>query len=129
MLLWSSIRGLFPFSFSFFFLAGNQKLLDQGNSLPKLEEDLRLSLSDNEKITALWEEIKTHERLLQEKVDKRIEEERRLKVTCNVAKNWCVDGGGGDCGRMAEEKGFHPMMLFFVIPFSKVHPTANLTTQ
>eukprot|EP00903_Cladosiphon_okamuranus_P008948 g8563.t1 len=57
----------------------NRELMDQGNSLPKLEEDLRLSLSDNEKITSLWEEIKTHERLLQEKVDKRIEEERRLK--------------------------------------------------
>ena len=64
-----------------YFLAGKQQLLDQGNSLPKLEEDLRLSLSDNEKITSLWEEIKTHERLLQEKVDKRVEEERRLKVT------------------------------------------------
>lgn len=77
------------FSFFLFFLslAGNTKkqLLDQGNSLPKLEEELRLSLSDNEKITSLLEEIKTHERLLQEKVDKRVEEERRLKVSNDAA--------------------------------------------
>ncbi|CAN0123472.1 unnamed protein product, partial [Ectocarpus fasciculatus] len=57
----------------------NQELLDQGNSLPALEEGLKLTLSDNEKITSLLEEIETHRRLLQEKVDKRVEEERRLK--------------------------------------------------
>lgn len=57
-----------------------QQLLDQGNSLPKLEEGLKLTLSDNEKIASLLEEIRTHTRLLQEKVDKRVEEERRLKV-------------------------------------------------
>ncbi len=57
-----------------------RQLLDQGNSLPQLEEGLRLLLKDNEKLTSHLEELKGHERLLQEKVDKRVEEERRLKV-------------------------------------------------
>ncbi|CAM9852513.1 unnamed protein product [Pylaiella littoralis] len=57
----------------------NQELLDQGNSLPQLKEDLKLSLSDNEKITTLLEEVNAQARIIQEKVDKRVEQERRLK--------------------------------------------------
>lgn len=39
------------------------------------------------------EEIETHRRLLQEKVDKRVEEERRLKV-----RVWCGREGGVEAG-------------------------------
>lgn len=56
-------------------------MLDQGNSLPQLKEDLKLSLSDNEKITTLLEEVNAQARIIQEKVDKRVEQERRLKVS------------------------------------------------
>lgn len=56
------------------------QLLDQGNSLPQLEEGLKLSLSDNDKITTLLEEVKAQVQIIQEKVDKRVEQERRLKV-------------------------------------------------
>lgn len=86
----------------FSYFVGKQKLLDQGNSLPKLEEDLRLSLSDIEKITSLLQEIKTHERLLQEKVDKRVQEERRLKVW---HLKWNEAGGRGRRGAGRGEGG------------------------
>lgn len=63
------------------FCRWNAQLEEQGNSLPKLEEGLKLALSDRDKYESLLEQLKTHKQNLQEKIDKRVEEEHQLKVT------------------------------------------------
>lgn len=67
-------------------LLGKQ-LEEQGNSLPKLEEGLKLALSDRDKYISLLEQLKTYKQNLQEKIEKKIEEDRLLKVfldTCTL---------------------------------------------
>lgn len=56
------------------------QLEEQSNSLPKLEESLRLAQSDRDKYAELLEQLKTHKQTLQEKMEKRLQEEKRLKV-------------------------------------------------
>lgn len=48
--------------------------------MPKLEERRRAALSDSEKYTTMLEKLKAHKQTLREKIDARLEEEKRLKV-------------------------------------------------
>lgn len=51
--------------------------------MPKLEERRRAALSDSEKYTTMLEKLKAHKQTLRDKIDTRLEEEKRLKVKLN----------------------------------------------
>lgn len=57
-----------------------EQLEEQGNSLPKLEEGLKLALSDRDKYVSLLDQLKAYKQNLQDKIEKKLEEDRMLKV-------------------------------------------------
>lgn len=63
----------------------DEQLEEQGNSLPKLEEGLKLALSDRDKYISLLEQLKTYKQNLHEKIEKKLEEDRMLKVIIDVS--------------------------------------------
>lgn len=61
-----------------------KQLEEQGNSLPKLEEELKLALSDRDKYISLLEQLKAYKQNLQDKIEKKVEEDRMLKVIIDI---------------------------------------------
>lgn len=77
-------RALACVSSRLFWMLFGKQLEEQGNSLPKLEEGLKLALSDRDKYLSLLEQLKTYKQNLQEKIEKKIEEDRMLKVFLDI---------------------------------------------
>lgn len=48
--------------------------------MPKLEEGLKLALSDRDKYISLLDQLKAYKQNLQGKIEKKLEEDRMLKV-------------------------------------------------
>lgn len=66
------------------------QLQEQGDSLPKLEEGLKVALSDKDKYVSLLEQLKLYKQTLQDKIDKRVEEEQKLKVDSALFQQFIV---------------------------------------
>lgn len=57
--------------------------------MPKLEEGLKLALSDRDKYISLLEQLKTYKQNLHEKIEKKLEEDRMLKVILDISYMGC----------------------------------------